>query len=128
MTTTQVTPPTGLSTAERIGVGVGVSLGVLFLTIIALLTYILRRQTIIASQAHPKGSDHVLADFDSNNTSRHLPVQRLNVYNNTNKFNEFMSHGSEEPENHTQQIHEVHGTARSSNPSELHGSPAPQLE
>lgn len=125
-TTSHVPSPTGLNTAERIGVGVGVSLGVLFLAIIALLTYILRRQTIIASQTRPKSGDHVPTD-SNNNTSRHLPAPRPDVYNNTNKVNEIMSQGSEEPEYPTQQIHEMHGMARSSYPRELHGSPTPEV-
>ena len=120
-TKTQVTSLTGLNTAEKIGVGVGVSLGVLFLVIIALLTYMLRRHTI-ASQTRLKSNNQVPAGFDA---LEHLPAQKPDVYNT--KVNEIMSRGSE-TEYHMQQIHEVHGTAQGSYPRELQGSPAPHFQ
>ena len=58
---TQSTSSSGLNNAGRIGIGVGVSSGVLFFTIIAFLAYMLRRRT---RSLREKGTNKVPTGYD----------------------------------------------------------------
>lgn len=112
--TTQNTSSSGLNDTEKIGVGVGVSLGVLFLTIIAFLACMLRRRTRASRE---EGKNHSPAGFGINPD----PTQRPGVVNTG--INGNRRHAPEQ-DRLVQGIHELHGI-QSPNFRELQGSPAP---
>ena len=107
-----------MNTAERIGVGVGVSLGILFLTIIAFLAWMLHRHTR-SSQTREKGNNQVPANFD---IKEDLPTQRPDAVNTGT--NENQSHVPEQ-DRLLPEIYELHDIAQRPYSRELHGSPAP---
>ena len=109
--TTQNTSSSGLNDAGRIGVGVGVPLGVLFLTIIAVLAWMLRRRT---RSLREEGKNHAPAGFGIKGD----PTQR--PFGVKTGINENTRHVLEQDP----PMHELHGIAQSPHLRELQGSPA----
>lgn len=95
--TAQNTSSSGLDTAERTGIGVGVSLGVLFLTIIAFLACVLCRRT---RSLRTRINQPDVVNTGNNENKIHVPEQDRLV----------------------QGVHELHDTAQTPYPRELDGS------
>ena len=115
--TAHITSSPGLNSAQKIGMGTGISLGFLLLAVIASLIYILRRHKR-SSQQHENDNYQIPTDFDIDGD----PASGSDGFNarvDENKGNVL------EQDRLMQEVHELHDTGQGS-PRELQGSPAPR--